>query len=83
MSSNKKYFMLSDFNIRSNNRGTAALGYGAIAFLLEKGYIDENYELIRFCYYRNPLRNHPVCETNELDINGRKWKYHTIIVWGF
>lgn len=75
--------MLSDFNIRSNNRGTAALGYGAIAFLLEKGYIDENYELIRFCYYRNPLRNHPVCETTELDINGRKWKYHTVITWKF
>lgn len=83
MSSYEKYFMLSDFNIRSNNRGTAALGYGAIAFLLKKGYIDENYELIRFRYYRNPLRNHPFCETTELDINGRKWKYHTVITWKF
>ena len=79
----RKFLMLSDFNIRSNNRGTAALGYGAIAFLLEKGYIDENYELIRFRYYRNPLRNHPICETTELDINGRKWKYNTVITWKF
>ena len=78
--STKKYLMLSDFNIRSNNRGTAALGYGAIAFLLKYGYIDEDYEIIRYRYYRNPLRNHPVCDTEELDINGRKWKYHTITV---
>lgn len=79
----KKYLMLSDFNIRSNNRGTAALGYGAIAFLLKYGYIDEDYELIRYRFYRNPLRNHPICDTIELDINGRKWKYHTITTWFF
>lgn len=78
----KKYFMLSDFNIRSNNRGTAALGYGAIAFLQKNGYIDEDDEIINVQYYRNPLRNSPSCETQELEANGRKWKYHTIRVWG-
>lgn len=75
------YVMLSDFNIRSNNRGTAALGYGAIAFLLKYGYIDENFEIVRYRFHRNPFRRYPQNVTQELDINGKTWKYHTIYVW--
>ena len=77
----RKYVMLSDFNIQSNNRGTAALGYGAIAFLLNKGYIDGDFEIIRYQFYRNPFKKHPQGAISNLDINGRKWKYHTISVW--
>ena len=77
----KNYLMLSDFNIRSNNRGTAALGYGAIAFLLKFGYIDENYEIVRYRFFRNPFRNKTIDIVEELDINGKKWKYHTIYAW--
>ena len=40
--SNKRYVIISDFNIHSNNRGTAALGYGAITFLLKNGYIEDD-----------------------------------------
>lgn len=75
------YFMLSDFNIRSNNRGTAALGYGAISFLQEKDYINEDYEILRYRFYRNPFRSKSVDIIEELNINGRKWKYHTIYAW--
>lgn len=77
----KNYLMLSDFNIRSNNRGTAALGYGAIAFLLKNGYIDEDYEIVRYRFFRNPFRSKSIDIVDELDINGKKWKYHTIYVW--
>ena len=73
--------MLSDFNIKSNNRGTAALGYGSIAFLLKNGYIDEDFEIIRYRFYRNPFRSKSIDVIDELDINGRKWKYHTIYAW--
>ena len=73
--------MLSDFNIKSNNRGTAALGYGSIAFLLKKGYVDEDYEIIRYRFFRNPFRSKPIDVVEELDINGKKWKYHTIYAW--
>lgn len=73
--------MLSDFNIKSNNRGTAALGYGSIAFLLKKGYIDEDYEIIRYRFYKNPFRSKSIDVIDELDINGKKWKYHTIYAW--
>ena len=77
----KKYVIISDFNIRSNNRGTAALGYGAIAFLLENGYIDDSFEIVKFRFYRNPFRhNHKNC-VEELEINGKMWKMHTIYTW--
>ena len=77
----KKYIIISDFNIRSNNRGTAAMGYGAISFLLEKGFIDDNYEIINYCFYMNPFKRRIYDEVEELDINGKKWKNHTLFVW--
>ena len=77
----KKYVILSDFNIRSNNRGTAALGYGAISFLLKNGYIDDDFEIVKFSFYRNPFRRHSKDIVESLDINGKKWKYHNIQVW--
>jgi len=77
----KKYAILSDFNIRSNNRGTAALGYGAISFLLKNGYIDDDFEIVKFSFYRNPFRRHSKDIVESLDINGKKWKYHNIQVW--
>lgn len=73
--------MLSDFNVRSNNRGTAALGYGALAFLQEKGYIDDDYEIVRFRFHRYPFGKYPKTNVNEIDINGKKWKIHDISVW--
>lgn len=75
------FFILSDFNIRSNNRGTAALGYGAIGFLLNHNYIKEDYEIIKYRFYRNPFHRHDRCITETLDINGKNWKYHIIQVW--
>ena len=34
----KPYVFISGLALRDNNRGTAALGYGAISFLKDKGY---------------------------------------------
>lgn len=77
----KKYVIISDFNLKSNNRGTAALGYGAISFLLKNGYIDDDFEIVKFSFYRNPFRRHSKDIVESLDINGKKWKYHNIQVW--
>ena len=76
-----KYVILSDFNVRSNNRGTAALGYGALAFLLRKGYIDDSFEIVKIRFHRYPWSKIPKEKVTELDINGRKWKLHEISVW--
>ena len=78
--SQSKYVIISDFNIRSNNRGTAALGYGAIGFLLKKNYIDDSFQIIEYSFYRNPFRKHKP-SVQELEIGGRKWNYHIIPVW--
>lgn len=78
---NQNFVIISDFNIRSNNRGTAALGYGAIAFLLKNGYIDESFNIVKTVLFRNPFRSHSKDRVEELEINGRKWKQLTIHVW--
>lgn len=78
--SQSKYVIISDFNIRSNNRGTAALGYGAIGFLLKNNYIDDSYQIINYSFYRNPFRKHKP-SVQELEIGGRKWIYQIIPVW--
>lgn len=76
-----KYVILSDFNVRSNNRGTAALGYGALAFLQSKGFIDDEFEIVKFRFHRYPWSKIPKEIVSELDINGKKWKLHEISVW--
>ena len=77
----EKYLIISDFKINSNNRGTAALGYGALAFLLEKGYIDEDFEIVRFRFHRYPFSKCPKTTVTELDVNGKKWIVHDLSVW--
>lgn len=42
----KKYYIISGLNLRDNNRGTAALGYGAFAFLRERGYINDESRML-------------------------------------
>lgn len=42
----KKYVIISGFNTHENNRGTAALSYGAINFCLEKGYLTPKQNLL-------------------------------------
>ena len=76
-----KYVILSDFNVRSNNRGTAALGYGALAFLQSKGYIDDGFEIVKIRFHRYPWSKTPKEKVSELDINGKKWKLHELSVW--
>ena len=81
MAGENKYVIISDFNIRSNNRGTAALGYGAIPFLLKNGYIDYEYEIIKYVFYWNPFRKRYKTVVNELEIAGVSWKQSFIYVW--
>lgn len=52
----KKYFILSGLGLRDNNRGTAALGYGAFAFLRERGYIDDNSRMLVVKSQGRPFR---------------------------
>ena len=75
------YFIIGDFGIRSNNRGTAALGYGAVEFLLQKGYIKEGDEMVKFSFYLNPFKKRIKVTEENLDIFGVNWKQKTIKVF--
>lgn len=82
----KKYVDISGFNIKQPNRGNAALSYGALSFLEEKGYLKEGQELIYFARYRNPFRRNVSKIRNEVyTINGKcyKRKYVPLFVFEF
>ena len=56
MGKNKKYVLISEFNLNDNNRGNAALAYGSIEFLKEKLFLKGDEELISIYVYRNRFR---------------------------
>ena len=75
----KKYINISGFNIRQPNRGNAALSYGAISFLVEKGYLKEGIELIKYHSYANFLKKKNICtKREEYFIAGKKWIYNEV-----
>lgn len=49
----RKYVLISGFNIHDNNRGTAALSYGAISFLKEKNLLKDKQILVNFRRIKN------------------------------
>ena len=75
-----KYFILSGLDLNDNNRGTAALGYGAFSFLQEKGLLLEGQELLIIKYVRNPFKIRS--ETEEINIQGKIWKKQIVYLWG-
>lgn len=54
---NKKYVNISGLDLRDNNRGTAALGYGSFYFLKEKGFLKPNDIIVKFKFYKNIFRH--------------------------
>lgn len=57
-----RYFIISGLDLYDNNRGTAALGYGAFSFLKGHGYISEDHELLELVYVRYPWQMHKSSE---------------------
>ena len=52
----RNFVLISDFYLKSNNRGTAALGYGSLSFLIEKGFMSENHVVVQMFIHLNPFR---------------------------
>lgn len=75
----KKYIDISGFNLNQSNRGNAALGYGAISFLEEKGLLHEGQQIVSFHSFLNPLKlvNLKIIK-EEIWVNGKKWIYKQI-----
>lgn len=74
---NKKYILISDFNLSARNRGTAALGYGAISFLREKGFMEDDSCVVTFTSHWSPF--HKTSEETKV-IQGKRthFKYYHI-----
>lgn len=76
---NKKYVIISGLDLRDNNRGTAALGYGAISFLQQQGLLEEGTRLINLRLYKNFFKSsNRKYKEERLFVNGIYWHRTTI-----
>ncbi len=82
MGKSKKYIIISGLNLKDNNRGTAALGYGSVSFLFEKGILKTGMELLNFRPYKNFMKrsNHRK-EVEFIESNGKKWAHITLNIF--
>ena len=78
---NKKFCIISGLAIRENNRGTAALGYGAISFMLSRKFLFEGQNLLNLKFVRFPWKFKDSVE--ELFIQGKRWNLYTIYISSF
>ena len=75
----KKYIIISGLNLRDNNRGTAALGYGAISFLQQRENLKEGTILLNIRCYKNFLKScNRKCKEEILSVNSITWHRKTI-----
>lgn len=75
----KKYVIISGLDLRDNNRGTAALGYGAISFLRQLGKLKEGTRLVNLRCYKNFLKSrNRKAKEETLAINGVDWHRITL-----
>ncbi|MBO8478447.1 MAG: polysaccharide pyruvyl transferase family protein [Bacteroidetes bacterium] len=78
----KPYIIISGFNINDNNRGTAALSYGSIPFLLSHKYIKEGQILVNFRFYKNILRKRNRLDIKQsIPVENMKWQYITFNIF--
>ena len=75
MKSKEKYVVISGLNLKDNNRGTAALGYGTFYFLKEKDFLKQGDVVVSFRYYNNFLKSaNTALIENEVEVDGWKIK---------
>lgn len=68
----KKYVLISDFHLNENNRGTAALGYGAVSFLRQKGFLKDGQMLATLNVYLNPFKSKSRTVVEDVVIQGNR-----------
>lgn len=68
----KKYILISDFHLNENNRGTAALGYGAVSFLCQKGFLRDGQMIATLNVYLNPFKSKSRTVVEEVVIQGNR-----------
>lgn len=79
-----KYVLISGLNIHDNNRGTAALGYGAISFLKERNFLHEMQILVNFRVVKNIFKKkNRGCIEENISMGESNWQHKTFnVFWG-
>jgi len=81
-STHKQYVNISGFNIHQSNRGNAALSYGAVAFLKQKGLLRKGQEIVYFHKFNNPFKlDNLRTKTEEVVIDKEIWTHRIIPVF--
>lgn len=75
------YILLSGLNITDNNRGTAALGYGALSFLQNKDYLKFNDEIITIRRVKNFIKYKLTISNKKCTINQTNMVYKLLNVF--
>lgn len=75
----KKYVIISGFNTKDNNRGTAALSYGSINFCIEHGYLHEGQDLLNIYFVKKIWKYQDYAEIYEAA--GKHWRRNVIHVF--
>lgn len=71
----KKYVIVSGLNLNDNNRGTAALSYGAISFLYNKKLLNQEQKILRIKFTRKFWEKK--CRRDEIqvvNVDGIQWQ---------
>lgn len=77
----RNYIIISGLLLKDNNRGTAALGYGAFSFLKEQGLLEEPIKIVNFRYVMNPFKKQNRGTTIlHLNIQGLRVEQHIVNV---
>ena len=76
----KRYVIISGFNIRDNNRGTAALSYGSVSFLCQHGWLNEEHTLLNIRPIKNPFKKKNKNRTETIAVDDKRWMHETFCV---
>lgn len=79
----KKYYIIAGLNLHDNNRGTAALGYGAFSFLEER-FDTKNLTALNIVLYKKPWKfKFLSSKTDIIKIANQSFHSETIYIWHY
>lgn len=71
----KQYVIISGLNLNDNNRGTAALSYGAISFLFQKGLLNKQQKILNYRFVKKFWKHEYKKDTIQVvNIDGISWE---------
>lgn len=72
--------IVSGLNLESSNRGTAALGYGSVSFLKERGFLKQGSPLGKIRVLKKKWSCRGIAKTTTQIIQGEEWTIHTFYI---